>query len=150
MSTDTAVKDTLTTETSVETSSTAELNTSEDSSKLNDSSMESKQESESTPVLETESKDSTTSTNTDSSQSSSSIEDQEYKQKLIEQIDLRIKEAYEDLASFEKRNHTNISFTTVAQTKKRSCLLESDHENLNFLFEYIVYLNKRKKEITNT
>ncbi len=84
-------------------------------------------------------------TDTVSGFTSSSPEDNEYNQKLLEKIEARSKEAYDDLIHFEQRNNYNINATTILQTKKRKCLLESDHENLNFLFEYIVYLKKRKK-----
>ncbi len=141
MSTDTLVKEEATTATATTTTtqSKEEVLDSKEESSVNSTSIDAK---EASTVVNEE------STSSDSSSSDKTVlseEESQYNQKLLEKIEARSKEAYDDLIQFEQRNNYNINATTLLQAKKRSCLLESDHENLNFLFEYIVYLKKRKK-----
>ena len=145
MSTDTILKDSPDSvatekETINSQTSSTELSEKQDSSTVeaqSDSSVESSKLTDTT----------ITAGESETTEESLSSKDSEYNQKLLASLEAKVKEAHEDLIQFEQRNNYNINSTTLLQVKKRKCLLESDHENLNFLFEYMVYLNKRKKNI---
>ena len=81
----------------------------------------------------------------DNLQEASSQED--YSQ-LLENIEKKLKWCESELCVSEKLNFINIKLTDIKEVRKRFTLLEKDHSDINFLFEYLINLNKRKKKLT--
>lgn len=105
-------------------------------------SEESENQTDSDDSLQPESDNQSENTN---SQESNSTED--YTQ-LLENIEKKLKECESELCLSEKLNFINIKLTNIKEVKKRSTLLEKDHSDINFLFRYIINLNKRKRKLT--